>query len=57
MVLEYLQSRKMKWAGHVACMGYIGNTYNISVGKAKGKRLVGRLGIDSKIILEWISGK
>jgi hypothetical protein len=29
---------KMRWAGHVACMGDIRNAYNILVVKPTGKR-------------------
>jgi len=32
----------MCWAGHVARMGKMKNTYNILVGKPKGKRSLGR---------------
>jgi hypothetical protein len=33
------------------------NAYNIFVGKPDGKRQRGRLGVDGRIILEWILGK
>jgi hypothetical protein len=33
------------------------NAYKILVGKPEGKRLLGRLAVDWKIILEWILGK
>jgi hypothetical protein len=33
------------------------NAYNIFVGKPGRKRPLGRLGIDERIILEWILGK
>jgi len=33
------------------------NTYNIFVAKPEGKRPLEDLGIDGKIILEWILGK
>jgi hypothetical protein len=32
----------MRWAGHAARMGEMGNKYNILVGKPKGKRPIGR---------------
>jgi hypothetical protein len=28
-----IKARKMRWAGHVACMGEMRNAYNILVGK------------------------
>jgi hypothetical protein len=36
-----MKSRRMRWAGHVARMGEMRNTY-ILVGKLEGKRLLGR---------------
>jgi hypothetical protein len=33
------------------------NTYNILVGKPEGKRPLEDLGVEEKIILEWILGK
>jgi hypothetical protein len=38
-------------------MGEMKNVYNILVGKPEKKRLLGRPGVDSKIILKWILGK
>jgi hypothetical protein len=35
-------SRKMRWAGHVACMGERRSAYRILVGLAEGKRPLGR---------------
>jgi hypothetical protein len=32
----------MRWVGHVARMREMGKTFNILVGKHKGKRLLGR---------------
>jgi hypothetical protein len=43
----------MSWAVHVTCMGEMRSAYNILVGKYKGKRPLGRLSIDRKIVLEW----
>jgi hypothetical protein len=31
----------MRWAGHVACMGQMGNVYKIQIGKPEGKRSLG----------------
>jgi hypothetical protein len=33
-----IKSRRMKWAGHVVCMGKTRNAYGILVGKPEGKR-------------------
>jgi hypothetical protein len=40
--------RRMRWAGHVACMGEMRNVYKI---------LVGKLGVDETIMSEWNLGK
>jgi hypothetical protein len=37
-----INSRRMRWAGHVALMGEKRNAYRILVGKPEGKRPVGR---------------
>jgi hypothetical protein len=37
-----IKSRRMRWAGHVACMGAKWNAYMILVGKPEGKRPLGR---------------
>jgi hypothetical protein len=37
-----MNSRKMRWAGHVARMGKMRNSYNIFVGKPEGKRPLGK---------------
>jgi hypothetical protein len=47
----------MKWAGHVARIGEVRNIYKTLVGKPKGKRYAKDLGVDEKIILEWIVGR
>jgi len=41
-------------AGHVACIQKLRNAYKILIGKLKGKDHSEDLGIDGKIILEWI---
>jgi hypothetical protein len=33
-----MKSRRMRWAGHVGCIGEKRNAYRILVGKADGKR-------------------
>jgi len=39
-----IESRRMKWAGNLACMGEIRNAYKILVGKPERKRPLGRRG-------------
>jgi hypothetical protein len=36
------KSRRMRWAGHVACMGEKRKVYKVLVGKPKGRRPLGR---------------
>jgi hypothetical protein len=38
-----IKSRRMTWAGHVACMREKRNAYRIFVEKPQGKRPLGRL--------------
>jgi hypothetical protein len=38
-----MMKTRMRWAGHVACMGEKRNAYRILVGKPEGKRQLGRL--------------
>ena len=52
--LRVIKSRRMRWAGHVARMGEERRVYRVLVGRLKGKRPLGRLGIDGWIILGWI---
>jgi hypothetical protein len=37
-------------------MGERGGLYMVLVGKPEGKRLLGRQGVDGRIILRWIFG-
>jgi len=39
-IIRVIKSRRMRWAGHVACMGEMRNAYSILVGKHEGKRLL-----------------
>jgi hypothetical protein len=41
-IIRMINSRKMRWAGHVARIGETRNAYRILVGKPEGKRPVGR---------------
>jgi len=47
----------MRRAGHVARTGEIRNTYSIVVGNAKLRDHSEDLGLDGRIILEWVLGK
>jgi len=37
-----IKSRRMRWAGHVACMGYKRGVYRVLVGQPEGKRSLER---------------
>ena len=39
-IVLVVKSRRMRWAGHVACMG--GGVHRVLVGKPEGKRPLGR---------------
>jgi hypothetical protein len=41
-IIRVIKSKRMRWVGHVACMGEIRNAYNILVGKPEGKKPHGR---------------
>jgi hypothetical protein len=41
-IIRIIKSRRMRWAGHVACMGEKRNARRISAGKPEGKRSLGR---------------
>jgi hypothetical protein len=40
-IVWVIKSRRMRWAGHVACMGEIRGVCRVLVGKPEGKRLPG----------------
>jgi hypothetical protein len=37
-IIRQIKSRRMRWAGHVACVGEGRNMYRVLVGKPEGKR-------------------
>jgi hypothetical protein len=41
-IIRQIKSRRMRWAGHVACMGEERKLYKVLVGKYKGKTPLGR---------------
>jgi hypothetical protein len=41
-IVRVIKSRRMRWAGHVACMGEGRGAYRVLVGRPKGKRPLGR---------------
>ena len=41
-IVRVIKSRRMKWAGNVACMGEERGVYRVLVGKPEGRRPLGR---------------
>jgi hypothetical protein len=41
-IVRVIKSRKMRWAGHGACMGKGRGIYRVLVGRSEGKRPLGR---------------
>jgi hypothetical protein len=41
-IVRVINSRKMRWAGHVARMGEGRDVYRVLVGRPEGQRLLGR---------------
>jgi hypothetical protein len=56
-IIRQIKSRRMRWAGHVARMGEGRNVYRVFVGKAEGKRPLGRQGLDGRMGPEWTLGR
>jgi hypothetical protein len=40
--VRVIKARRMRWVGHVTCMGEVRGAYNILVGKPEGRRPLGR---------------
>jgi hypothetical protein len=41
-IVRVIKAWRMRWAGHVACMGEVRGTYNILVGRPEWRRPPGR---------------
>ena len=41
-IVRVIKSRRMRWVGHVACMGEERGVYRVLVGKSEGQRPLGR---------------
>jgi len=56
-IVRVVKSRRMRWAGDVVRMGEGRGVHRVLVGKPEGKRLLGDLNVDGRIILRWIFEK
>jgi len=56
-IVRVIESRKMRWAGHIARMAEMRSAYKNLVRKPEWKKRVGRPMRTLGIILEWILGK
>jgi len=54
-IVRVIKSRRMRWAGHVACISEERGVNRVLLGKPDGKRPLGDLGVDGWIILGRIS--
>ena len=54
-IVRVIESRRMRWAEHVARMGEERGVYRVLVGTLEGKNHWGDLGVDGWVILRWIS--
>jgi hypothetical protein len=53
-IIGVMKSRKMRWAGYVACIGDGRGAYKIVVGRRKRRSHMEDLGEDGSIIVKWI---
>jgi hypothetical protein len=56
-VIRQIKSRRMRWAGHVACMGEGRNVYRVLVGKPKEKDHFKDQGVDGRMGSKWTLGR
>jgi hypothetical protein len=41
-IIRQIKSRRMRWVGHMACMGAYRKVYKVFLGNPEGKRTLGR---------------
>ena len=56
-IIRMIKSRRMRWAGHVACMGARRGVHRVLVGNLRERDHLGDPGVDGRIILRWIFRK
>jgi hypothetical protein len=55
-IILAIKSRRIRWAGHVACLEERRGAYRILVGKPEGQNHLEDISVD-RIILKWIFKK
>jgi hypothetical protein len=56
-IVRMIKSRRMRWAGHVACMGEGRGFCRVLVGGPRGRDHRGDLGVGGRITLGWTLGR
>jgi hypothetical protein len=56
-IIRVIKSWRMMWMGHAAFMGKMGNTCKMLSKYLKGRDYSEDLGVDGKVVLEWILRK
>jgi hypothetical protein len=56
-IIRVIKSRRLRWAGHVACMVERRGAYRDLVGKPEGRNHLEDPGVDGRIILKWVFEK
>jgi hypothetical protein len=56
-IIRQIKSRRMRWAGYVACMGEGRNVYRVLMAKAEGKSHLKDQRVDGKMGSKWTFGR
>ena len=57
IIVRWIKSRRLRRAGHVACMGLRRGAYRVLVGNIRERHQLEDPGVDGRIILTWIYRK
>jgi hypothetical protein len=56
-IIRQIKSRRMRWTGHVACMGEGRNLYRVLMGKPEGENHLKDQGVDRRMGSKWTLGR